>query len=425
MMAFLEKRRFSPRKDGNNLNDGKLDRNVNDVMNESSRREVEKSVRSTHFNTLPAGHKISGYLMYSKKEEIIMKKNLFGFITAILAMFILSETVQSATVYNLRMNVIYPPPMTDWEAKYLTTQVFAKRVAEATNGQVNIQYFFNSQLSPVAQGLSALKKGVVDLWSGSSTWGGTVPESDVIWLPYAFHGSEHAMHVMRETEVGKLFDEAYRKQGSRVLMYWPSGAMIFISRKPIKALEDVKGMKLRFSYAIWKPWFQRMGVSPVNIAVAEQYEALMRGTAEATIYPDYTIESYKFSEVCKYITEPAVVDPGMCYILVSLDKWNSIPADLQKVIEEVALEIEKKTIAATERLSKEALQKSSEKGVQMIKLSRKEFDKFKDSAMPAWEEFAARSPECAKMVNIIKEDIEQWEKSRPESKQWYEKWISK
>jgi len=115
----------------------------------------------------------------------------------------------------------------------------------------------------------------------------------------------------------------------------------------------------------------------------------------------------------------------MCYILVSLDKWNSIPADLQKTIEKVALEIEKETIPATERLSREALQKASEKDVQMIKLTRTEFEKFKDSAMPAWEEFAAKSPECANMAKIIREDIQQWEKTRPESKQWYEKWISK
>jgi TRAP-type C4-dicarboxylate transport system substrate-binding protein len=125
--------------------------------------------------------------MHSKQEGIIMKKILFFFTAAILAMFIFSGAVQSAAVYNLKMNVIYPPPITDWEAKNLTTKVFAQRVEAATNGQVKIQYFFNSQLSPVAQGLSALKKGVTDLWNGSSTWGGTVPESDVIWLPYACH----------------------------------------------------------------------------------------------------------------------------------------------------------------------------------------------------------------------------------------------
>ena len=363
--------------------------------------------------------------MYFKKEGIIMKKTLFLFTAAILAMFIFSGAVQSATVYNLKMNVIYQNPPTDWEVLYVTTQGFAKRVAEATNGQVKIQCFFNSQLSPVAQGLAALRKGVVDLWSGSSTWGGTIPEGDVLWLPYAFTGSEYAHHVMRETEVGEIFDEACRKQGVRVLMYWPSGKMVFISKKPIKTFEDVKGLKLRSSYTLWKGWYQRMGVSPVNITSAEQYEALMRGTADAVIFPDYTINTWKFMEVCKYYTVPAMVDPAISFVLVSVDKWNSIPADLQKAIEKVALEIEKEMIPWPERADKENLPKAYAKGVQMIKLSQTEFEKFKDSAMPAWDEFAAKSPECAKMVKIIKEDAQQWEKTHPESKQWYDKWISK
>ncbi len=353
------------------------------------------------------------------------KKGVLVLAFSLLFVFSFPQFLLAAPVHLLKMNVIYPPPNNEWEAKNLTTKVFAKRVEEATNGQVKIQFFFNSQLSPVAQGLSALKKGVADLWNGSSTWGGSIPESDVIWLPYAFRGPVHAMHVFRDTEVGKIFDEAYQKQGSKVLLYWPSGGMIFISKKPIRALDDVKGLKLRFSYAIWKNWYSRMGASPINVVVAEQYEALMRGTADATIYPDYTIDTYKFSEVCKYITEPAVVDPGMCYILISLDKWNALPANLQKAIEKVVAEVEKESLPATDRLSDESFQKAYKKGVQMIKLTRGEFQKFQESAMPAWNEFTGKSPQCARMVEVLKQDIVQWEKSRPESKAWYDQWISK
>jgi len=61
--------------------------------------------------------------------------------------------------------------------------------------------------------------------------------------------------------------------------------------------------------AIWPSWYKDMGVAPINVAVAEQYEALMRGTLDATIYPIYTIETYKFYEVCKYLTLPGFVDP--------------------------------------------------------------------------------------------------------------------
>ncbi|MEW6275453.1 MAG: TRAP transporter substrate-binding protein [Bacillota bacterium] len=335
------------------------------------------------------------------------------------------EPAKPAQTYTLKMNVIYPPPVFDWEAKKISTEVFAKRVEEATQGRVKIQFFYNSQLAPAAQGLDALKKGVVDLWNGSSSWGGIVPESDVIWLPYGFMGAQHAMHVLRETEVGKIMDEAYQKQGAKILFYWPSGSMVIISKKPVKNFNDIKGMKVRLGYAIWKNWYQRMGAAPINVAVAEQYEALMRGTADATIYPEYTIETYKFHEVCKYVTVPAVVDPGMCYVLVSLNTWNSLPEDLRQTIEKVALEIEKETVPATQRLTEYALESATKKGVQIIKLNRTEFEKYKESAMPAWEEFAARSPQCAQMVKILKEDIKKWEETRPEAKQWYEKWLAK
>ena len=81
-----------------------------------------------------------------------MKRYLLIGISIIFASFIFVPFLSAAPVYQLKMNVIYPPPSTDWEAKHLTTKVFAKRVEEATNGQVKIQFFFNSQLSPVLRG---------------------------------------------------------------------------------------------------------------------------------------------------------------------------------------------------------------------------------------------------------------------------------
>ncbi|MGB9904037.1 MAG: TRAP transporter substrate-binding protein [Desulfotomaculales bacterium] len=333
-------------------------------------------------------------------------------------------TAKPEQTYTLKMNVIYPPPAFDWEPKKISTEVFAKRVEEATQGRVKIQFFYNSQLVPAAQGLDALKKGVVDLWNGSSQWGGTVPESDAIWLPYGFMGAQHAIHVLRDTDVGKIMDQAYQKQGAKILFYWPSGSMVIISKKPVKSFEDMKGMRVRLGYALWKDWYQRMGAAPINVAVAEQYEALMRGTADATIYPEYTIETYKFDEVCKYITVPAVVDPGMCYVMVGLNTWNSLPEDLRQTIEKVAQEVEKETVPAAQKLSEYAYENAAKKGVQVIRLSRAEFEKFKGSAVPAWEEFSARSPECAQIVKILQGDIKKWEEARPEAKQWYDKWLA-
>ncbi|SFH15739.1 TRAP-type C4-dicarboxylate transport system, substrate-binding protein [Desulfotomaculum arcticum] len=370
-----------------------------------------------------------------------MQKRLVFFLIAMLAVVTIlttacgnsgnsngsSDSNQQAAenkTYTLNLNCSYPPPTHEWESKYIAHDEFAKRVSEATNGQVIINIFYNSQLAPNDQALDALKKGVIDMESSTSYWGGTVPESDVIWLPFWSKGHQHAMHVMRETKVGQMVEEAYQKQGVKLLFYWPVSIEGLISTKPIASYDDIKGIKLRMGSSMWPTWYKSMGVTPINIDPTEQYEAMMRGTMDGTIYVLYSIDTYKFYEVAKNLTLPGFIDPFLCYVLVNEDKWNALPEDLQKTIEQVAADIEKEAIQGSEKLTDSILQMCDEKGVTVSKLSKEDFNKFKESAMPLWDEFAARNANTAEMVNLLKDDIQQWEAQNPDSKNWEERWLS-
>jgi TRAP-type C4-dicarboxylate transport system substrate-binding protein len=360
------------------------------------------------------------------KRRMEMKKIVS--ISAVVALFISLTLVGAAfaqQTFNWKMGCTYPPPQFNWESKYIANDLFAKRVADATQGRVKIKVFYSNQLVPQSQALDALKKGVADLISATSYWAGTIPETDFVWLPFWSKGEEHAIHALRDTKIGKILDDGYRQHGSHLLYYWPVSIEGIMSKKPIRAFEDVKGMKFRVSSAIWPSWYKDMGVAPINVAVAEQYEALMRGTLDATIYPIYTIETYKFYEVCKYLTLPGFVDPMPCYTLVSLKAWNALPPDLQQTVQKVALEIERESIIGSQKLTDSVLDFSAKRGVEVILLNRTEFEKFRQSAMPLWEKFAAKSPACAEMVKIIRADLEQWTATRPEAKKWEERWLAK
>jgi len=326
--------------------------------------------------------------------------------------------------YTLSLNCPYPPPVHEWESKYIAHEKFAERVKEATQGRVNIKIYYNGQLAPTGQALDALKRGVIDMESATSYWGGTVPESDFIWLPFWSKGHEHAIHVMRDTKIGQIFEKAYRKQGAKLLFYWPVSIEGLITRQPVSKYEDIKGMKLRMGSSMWPTWYKNMGVTPINIAPSEQYEALMRGTIDGTIYVLYAIDTYKLHEVCDYLTLPGFIDPFLCYVLVNAEVWNSLPEDIQKTIEEIARETEQEAIKGSMRLTDSILDMCDKHDVEVIKLNKEEFNKFKDSAMPLWDEFAARSETCAEMVEILKEDLKQWETNNPESKNWEERWLS-
>jgi len=345
-------------------------------------------------------------------------------VALIISLTIAGPTLAQQT-FNWKLSCTYPPPQFNWESKAIANDLFAKKVADATQGRVKIKVFYSNQLVPQTQALDALKKGVVDLVSATSYWPGTIPETDFVWLPFWSKGEEHALHALRDTKIGKVLDDGYRQQGSQILFYWPVSIEGIMSKKPVRAFEDLKGMKLRVSSAIWPTWYKDMGAAPINVAVAEQYEALMRGTLDATIYPIYTIETYKFHEVCKYLTLPGFVDPMPCYTLVSTKAWNALPPDLQQTVQKVAMEIEKESVIGSMKLTDSVLEFCGKRGVEIIHLNKAEFEKFRQSAMPLWEKFAAKSPACAELVRIIKADLEEWMATRPEAKKWEERWLAK
>ncbi len=354
-----------------------------------------------------------------------MRKGVLLFILAVLGLALAAGPSFGQQTFNWKLNCTYPAPQFTWESKAIANDLFAKKVAEATQGRVKIKVYYSNQLVPQTQALDALKKGVVDLVSATSYWPGTVPETDFVWLPFWSKGEAHMIHALRETKIGKILNDVYLPHGSQILFYWPVSIEGIMSKKPIRAFEDVKGMKFRVSSAIWPSWYKDMGVAPINVAVAEQYEALMRGTLDATIYPIYTIETYKFHEVCKYLTLPGFVDPMPCYTLVSAKAWNALPPDLQQAVQKTALEIEKESLTGSMKLTDSVLEFCGKRGVEVIHLNRTEFEKFRQSAMPLWERFAAKSPAAAEMVKIIQADLEQWTATRPEARKWEERWLAK
>lgn len=326
-------------------------------------------------------------------------------------------------VYTLKLNVHYPKPTYKDETKYIACDIFAKRVEEETKGRVKIEVYYNNQLAPQNQGLDALKKGIIDMDATTSYWGGVVPESDLVWLPYGFIGIEHALHVMRETDIGKIFEKAYEKQGAKVLFYWSVQPTPIISKKAIRTLDDFKGLKMRVGSSLWTDWYKSLGIAPVNIAVAEVYEALMRGTIDIHTSTFSQIDTYKLYEVAKYVTVPPILDPILCYHLVNIEKWNSLPDDLKQIIEKVSRDIEKEHISYDEKMVGQTIKIMNEKNVELVKFDKNEYEKYKQSAMIVWDKFAARSPECAEMVKILKDNQEQWFGKHPESKEWAKKWL--
>jgi TRAP-type C4-dicarboxylate transport system substrate-binding protein len=161
--------------------------------------------------------------------------------------------------------------------------------------------------------------------------------------------------------------------------------------KPIKSA-DLKGLNIRVS-ANQLQAIKALGANPIVIPPTEVYAALERHVVDGYCWPSVGIRDWGWNKVTKY-----VVDPGFFNVpnpvLINLKTWNSLPKKLQDILNEAAVEGEKKAVALFDDLLKKERPILQKEGIDVIVLLPAEKEKFLKVAYDeAWKEILDRSPQ--------------------------------
>ena len=146
-------------------------------------------------------------------------------------------------------------------------------------------------------------------------------------------------------------------------------------------------MKIRAFGAVTK-LVTALGGAPVSMAMGETYEALSRGVAEGSIAPYEALQAWKWGEVVKSTTEA----PGMYYssaffIAMNKDKWNALPPDIQKIIEQINGEYFEKHGKGWDEIDKAGKDFTVKLGNQIITLSADENRRWERAVKPLYDEY--------------------------------------
>jgi TRAP-type C4-dicarboxylate transport system substrate-binding protein len=116
------------------------------------------------------------------------------------------------------------------------------------------------------------------------------------------------------------------------------GYYAFTVKRPIKKLDDFKGLTLRAA-PLYTPIIKKLGAAPVTLSPVETISALQRGVIDGQVTATMGIHAMGYDEFTKYR-----IEPGFCQVdnlcLINLDVWNKIPQSLQDVIMDVAKNLE-------------------------------------------------------------------------------------
>jgi TRAP-type C4-dicarboxylate transport system substrate-binding protein len=121
----------------------------------------------------------------------------------------------------------------------------------------------------------------------------------------------------------------------KVLFLEANGPSMLGTKKPVYNLEDLKGMKIR-AHGLSAKIINTLGGSAVGMPVTEAYDAISKGVAEGIVIDWGGLYNFKLGEVVKNHTEGRAFSYSSAfYTVMNKDKWNSLPKDIQDIIDKL------------------------------------------------------------------------------------------
>jgi len=315
-----------------------------------------------------------------RKEEITMiyRKMTLLVLLVIGCCFVLSPALAQT---KLNYSVFFPAPHKN---AVLATE-WAKEIEKRTNGKVQITVFPGGTLTPADKCYDGVVKGISDI--GFSVFAytmGKFPLTQVADLP---------LGIKSGLVASKVINEFYKKfkpkelDEVKVMYLHGHGPGILHTKKAVNKLEDLKGMKIRCT-GMAARIVSALGGVPVAMPMGETYDALSRGVVDGSMAPQEALQGWKWGEVVKFTIENfgSSYSTGF-FVVMNKAKWNALPPDIQKIIEQVNEEyIEKqgKTWDEIDKIGREATLKLGNK---IIPLSQDEDWKWQKAVKPILDEY--------------------------------------
>jgi tripartite ATP-independent transporter DctP family solute receptor len=249
---------------------------------------------------------------------------------------------------------------------------------------VKVVAFGSSQLGGDKEMLQKLKLGTIDMAVPSTVMSSEVDLFGIFEMPYLVKDRAHMARIEKEI-FWPTIEPAAEKKGLKILAVWENGSRhITNNRKPIVKPEDLQGVKLRVPEGKWRvAMFKAYGANPSPMKFSELFTALQTGVMDGQENPLTQIYSAKLHETQKFLSLSGhVYTPA--YLTVGLRKWERLPAETRKTLEEVARETQAFVYETAQKQESELLEKLKQSGIQVNQVDKTAFI---EASKPTYEEF--------------------------------------
>jgi TRAP-type C4-dicarboxylate transport system substrate-binding protein len=282
-----------------------------------------------------------------------------------------------------------------------------EELKKKTGGKINSTMYAGAALGKGPEHYDIVSKGMSDMGYFTATWTpGRFPLTDVLSLAAWVDGKDVA------TEIGNaMYERVLKTEFPGVKMIELNGCIqaFMWTKKPVKTLEDVKGLKIRSPGGHQTNYIKALGAEPIFIPVGDVYMAMETGTIDGLVTCPPLIISSKLYEVAKH----AVVGTFGCVsegVIMNAESWKKIPDDLKPTVDAVCHNPFKTSGGLTREAYKKMVTEITDKKVELYNLPEKEadrwYEKFQEVTRKWVEELEAKGLKAKEVVKMYNEECE-------------------
>ena len=285
---------------------------------------------------------------------------------------------------------------------------------KAANGEMVIELYTADQLVPTGELFRAMQRGTIDAVQSDDDSIAAPVDVSVFgaYFPFASRYSLDVPVLFHHYGLKEIWEEAYKEVEG--VTWLGSGAWDpcnFATNKPIRSLEDLKGLRV-FTFPTGGKFLTRFGVVPVTIPWEDVQVAIQTGEIDGIawcgITEDYTVG---WADVTKYYLTNNISGAWLGSYFANTERWNEVPEHL-KTLFKLCMDS-----SHYYRLHwywwGEAHYRTTGGKLELTSIPESEWNIIEEEAMKFWDEIAAQSPRNAKVVQILKNYRETMKKAGP------------
>lgn len=312
---------------------------------------------------------------------------------------------------ELTYSIFFPPTHGQCQAAV----DWAKEIEKRTAGRVKITVFPGGTLSSAAQCYDGVVSGISDLGMSCFAYTrGRFPLMETLDLPLGYPDGRTATVVANEFVrhfQPKELDDV------KLLYIHAHGPGLLHTKKPVRTLEELKGMKIR-STGLSAKVAEALGAVPVAMPQGTTYEALQKGVVEGTFAPIETLKGWRQGEVIKSTTDCRDIGyTTAMFVVMNRKKWEALSPDLQKIFEDTSREWIAVHGKIWDDLDEEGRAYTLSLGNEIIELTPVENKRWVDALKPLFDEHAQimekKGLPGAEAVQKVRELIRTFGKAKP------------